>query len=96
MIIRVFRAQIHKGKEKQFEDFFFNTALPRMKKRPGCVSAMVGKPLDSSSNEYLMVMVWENVEAIKNFAGENWREARIDPAEVDLLKSTLVYHYEKV
>ena len=41
-----------------------------------------------------MMMVWRDLQALKEFAGENWQEAVIDPDEVHLLKEAHTYHYE--
>jgi len=94
MIIRVFRALVHPGKQPEFEQFFMNKALPNIKAQPGLVSVMVGEPIDTSPTEFLMVTVWQDVTALKGFAGEQWRNPVIDPDEVHLLKETFVYHYE--
>ena len=94
MLIRVFRALVHPGKQHEFEQFFMNKALPNIKAQPGLVSVMVGKPLDTSPAEFLMVTVWQDVNALKGFAGEQWQNPVIDPDEVHLLKETFVYHYE--
>ena len=96
MIIRVFRAIVHPGKQREFEQFFLNKALPKIKAQPGLVSVMVGKPIESSPAEFLMTTVWQDVNALKGFAGEQWQNAVIDPDEVHLLKETFVHHYEAV
>ena len=41
-----------------------------------------------------MLTVWRDLNALKEFAGENWREAVIHPDEAHLLKETHVHHYE--
>jgi quinol monooxygenase YgiN len=94
MIIRVFRAVVHSGKVNEFQRFFLNKALPTIKAQPGLVSVMVGTPIETSPTEFLMVMVWQDVNALKGFAGEHWQNAVIDPDEVHLLKETFVHHYE--
>lgn len=38
-------------------------------------------------------MRWRDLEAVKQFAGENWQTAVIDHEEARLLKETFVYHY---
>ncbi len=96
MIIRIYRAIVHEGKQQEFERIFLETALPALKAQPGLISATPGLPLESSPNEFLMVMHWKDLESIKRFAGENWQQARIDPDEAHLLKETYVYHYEAV
>jgi heme-degrading monooxygenase HmoA len=92
MIIRVFRPTIHPGKESEFESFLRDTAIPLMSQQSGLVAQHVGKPLESSSNEFLYVTVWEDVESIRAFAGERWQEAVITPDEEHLLKDTRIGH----
>ena len=79
MIIRVFRPTIHPGKEREFEAFLRDTAVPLVSRQSGLVAQHVGKPRDPSSTEYVYVTVWEGVESIRAFAGERWQEAVITP-----------------
>lgn len=94
MIIRVFRPTIHPGKEREFESFLRDTAVPLVSQQSGLVTQHVGKSRDSSSSEYLYVTVWEDVDSIRAFAGERWQEAVITPDEAHLLKETWIGHYE--
>ena len=94
MIIRVFRASVHPGKQREFHQFVLNKALPKIKANPGLVSVMFGEPIDSLSTGFVMVLVWQDLNALKGFAGEQWQNAVIDPDEAHLLKETFVYHYE--
>jgi heme-degrading monooxygenase HmoA len=94
MIIRVFRPTIHPGKERDFESFLRETAVPLVSKQSGIVAQHVGKPRDPSSTEYLYLTVWDDVASIRAFAGERWEEAVIAPEEEHLLKDTWIGHYE--
>jgi heme-degrading monooxygenase HmoA len=94
VIIRVFRPTIHPGKEREFEQFLRETAVPRVSQQSGIVAQHVGRPRDPSSTEYLYVTVWEDVESIRAFAGERWQEAVIAPEEEQLLADTWIGHYE--
>ena len=94
MIIRVFRPTIHPGKEREFESFLLETAVPLVSRQSGLVAQHVGKPRDPSSTEYVFVTVWEDVESIRAFAGERWQEAVIAPEEEHLLKDTWIGHYD--
>ncbi len=58
MIIRVFRARVHPGKQQQFEQFFLNKALPNVRAQPGLVSVMVGKPSEVTPNEFLIAALF--------------------------------------
>ena len=94
MIIRVFRPTIHPGKERDFESFLRETAVPLVSQQSGLVAQHVGTPRDPSSTEYLYVTVWEDVESIRAFAGEQWQDAVITPDEEHLLQETWIGHYE--
>ena len=94
VIIRVFRPTIHPGKEREFESFLQETAVPLVSQQSGLVAQHVGKSRNPSSTEYLYVTVWEDVESIRAFAGERWQEAVIAPDEEHLLKDTWIGHYE--
>ena len=94
MVIRVFRPTIHPGKEAEFESFLRDTAVPLVSRQSGIVAQHVGKPRDRSSTEFLYVTVWQDVESIRAFAGEQWQEAVIAPDEEHLLKDTWIGHYE--
>jgi heme-degrading monooxygenase HmoA len=96
VIIRIFRPTIYPGKEREFESFLRNTAIPLVSQQSGLIAQHLGKPRDPSSTEYLYVTVWENVESIRAFAGERWEEAVITPDEEHLLKETWIGHYEAI
>lgn len=93
VIIRVFRPTIHSGKEKEFESFLQETALPLMSQQSGIVAQHVGRSLDPSSTEYSYITVWKDIGSIQAFAGERWQEAVINPDEKYLLKHTWIQHY---
>jgi heme-degrading monooxygenase HmoA len=95
VIIRVFRPTIHPGKEQEFEAFLGETAVPLVSRQAGLVAQHVGRPCEpSATTEYVYVTVWKDVESIRAFAGEHWREAVITPDEEHLLKDTWIGHYE--
>jgi heme-degrading monooxygenase HmoA len=94
VIIRVFRPTIHPGKDRKFEAFLHDTAVPLVSQQTGLVAQHVGKPRNPSSTEYVYVTVWEDVESIRAFAGERWQEAVITPDEEHLLKDTWIGHYQ--
>jgi heme-degrading monooxygenase HmoA len=94
VIIRVFRPTIHPGKEREFEAFLRETAVPLVSRQPGLVAQHVGAPRDPSSTEFVYVTVWEDVESIRAFAGERWQEAVIEPEEEHLLEDTWIGHYD--
>ena len=94
MILRVFRAVVHDGKQGEFEDFVLNTALPLTRAQEGLVSVTVGLPRAESPNEFSMITVWRDLEALKGFTGESWNQAVVLPEEAHLLETSYLHHYE--
>jgi heme-degrading monooxygenase HmoA len=94
VIVRVFRPTIHPGKEAEFEAFLRDVAIPLVSQQSGLVAQHVGRPRDGSSTEFVYVTVWQDVESIRAFAGEDWEQAVITPDEEHLLKETWIGHYE--
>ena len=52
MIIRVFKPTIHPGKEREFEAFLRDTAVPLVSQQAGLVAQDVGRPREPSSMEW--------------------------------------------
>lgn len=96
MLMRVFQVTVHNGKEAEFRDFFENTALPMMQQQDGLVSITAGAPRPETPQECCMVMVWRDLEALKAFVGEDWRDAHIHSDEAELVKARRISHYEVV
>ncbi|WIY25102.1 antibiotic biosynthesis monooxygenase family protein [Parasedimentitalea psychrophila] len=96
MIIRIFQIVTRPGKEEEFGKFFHETAIPLMKGTKGIVSIIPGAPREESPREFSFVMVWENLEALKAFVGEDYTSPHIDPAEAELVESRSIKHYDLV
>ena len=49
MIVRVFRARVHPGKEDEFERFVIETGVPMVKAAEGCTHVTAGRAAGTSS-----------------------------------------------
>jgi heme-degrading monooxygenase HmoA len=94
MIIRVFRATVHDGKQDEFRTFFLETAVPLLSSQRGMLGLTVGWPMADSPTEFMMTTAWSDLESLKAFVGEDWAQAVIHPDEEHLLRETFVHHYE--
>ena len=94
MIVRVFRVEVFPEKRAAFETFFRDTAIPLVEAQPGIVSVTAGVPRKDGPDAFCMVMVWEDLEALKAFVGEDWNHAHIHPDEADMVKARTLYHYD--
>ncbi len=96
MIMRIFQVVTHPGKEREFSEFFHETAIPLMKGTEGIVSVLPGAPRPDSPREFSFVMIWKDLESLKAFVGEDYENPHIDPAEAKLVESRTIKHYELV
>ena len=96
MIIRIFQVVTRSGKEVEFGEFFHQTAIPLMKGTKGIVSVLPGTPRPESPREFSFVMVWKDMDSLKDFVGEDFANPHIDPAEAELVESRTIKHYELV
>jgi quinol monooxygenase YgiN len=93
MIIRLFRGQVKPEMLSSLDQVLSEVTIPLIKGRPGLVSYYVGKPMEPNPNEFLVLTVWTDLQALKAFAGERWQESVIPERMAALLKKAFVYHY---
>ena len=96
MIMRIFQVTTKPGKEENFSRFFHETAIPLMKSAKDLVRILPGAARAESPREFSFVMVWESLEALKAFVGEDYQSPHIDPAEAELVESRSIKHYDLV
>lgn len=96
MIMRIFQVVTRPGKEDAFSRFFHETAIPLMRRTKGLAAVLPGAARAGSPREFSFVMVWESLEALKDFAGEDYESPHIDPAEAELVESRTIKHYDLV
>jgi heme-degrading monooxygenase HmoA len=96
MIMRIFEVVTRPGKEEAFGRFFHDTAIPLMRGTKGIVSVLPGAARPESPREFSFVMVWEDLESLKAFVGEDYASPHIDPSEAELVESRSIRHYDLV
>jgi heme-degrading monooxygenase HmoA len=94
VIVRVFRAVVHQGKQADFEKFVREVAAPTVWEQGGVVAQYSGKPMESGATEFVFVSIWKDLESLKKYAGEDWKKSVLEPGEEHLLAKTSVDNYE--
>ena len=67
-----------------------------MQRTKGIAQVLPGAPRPDSPREFSFVMVWEDLESLKAFVGEDYATPHIDPAEAELVESRVIKHYDLV
>ena len=96
MIMRIFQVVVRPGKEQAFTTFFNETAIPLMKNTPGIVNVLPGAARAESPREFSFVMIWDSLDSLKAFVGEDYTSPHIDPAEAEIVESRTIRHYDLV
>lgn len=96
MIMRVFQVTAREGKEEEFRDFSYDTAIPLTKETEGIVQVLPGAPRPESPTEFSFVTIWKDMAALRAFVEEDCRTPHINPAEAELVASRSIKHYEFV
>jgi len=93
MIMRIFQVTTRPGKEAELGKFFHETAIPLMKSTKGIVNVLPGAPRAKSPREFSFIMIWESLNSLKAFVGEDYTSPHIDPVEAELVESRSIKHY---
>ena len=70
MIVRVFQAKALPGKAAELEQEIEHGSTALVEAQQGVVTYFAGRPIGSASDEFVMITVWEDLAAVKAFAGE--------------------------
>lgn len=98
MVIRTWRGQSQKEKAPEYFKHVTETVFPSLKTINGFKGAHVLKRNIDDKVEFLVVTLWESIEAIREFAGEDVETAVVEPAASAVLIEfdDYVKHYEHV
>ncbi len=94
MIIRVFQVQVQPGMHGDFEQMSREVVIPQLQAQAGLIHLYFGTPMKETPDAFLMITMWKDLESLKAFTGEQWREAVLAPGEAQMLKSSSVRHYQ--
>lgn len=77
-------------------DFLLNAGTKEYRETPGNISVKVWRKVESENCHFYTVTEWENIEAIKAFAGEDYEKAVYYPEDEGVLLEfeEKVQHYE--
>jgi heme-degrading monooxygenase HmoA len=97
-ITRIWHGWTTKENADSFERTLTNEAIPNIEKnRPsGCLSIQLLRKESANEVEFTTIMVFDSMEAVRQFAGEDYEAAHIDPEVKPLLLryDLRVAHYQ--
>jgi heme-degrading monooxygenase HmoA len=96
MIARVWHGATVPGDAAAYLDHLRTATLPELRAIDGHYGAYVLRQDDEAATEFIVITLWESVEAIRAFAGDNLERAVVPPAAAKLLRryDDRVVHYD--
>jgi heme-degrading monooxygenase HmoA len=81
MISRTWHGRVPAAKADAYHTYLLRTGLADYQSTPGNVGLLVERWVDDDVAHFLLTTVWDSLEAIKRFAGEDYELARYYPED---------------
>ena len=98
MILRMWHGRVPTAKAAAYREFLNARAIPDYRAVPGNISVQVLERREGDTAHFITLTVWEDVAAIRGFAGEDIDRAKYYPEDEAFLLEfePKVLHYEVV
>lgn len=98
MIARIWHGVTPSSKAEQYVDYLNETGIPDYRATEGNQGVYVLRRIEGSRAHFLLLTLWESLDAIKQFAGPDFERARYYPEDDEYLleRELTVDHYEVV
>jgi heme-degrading monooxygenase HmoA len=95
-IARIWRGRTLAAKADEYQAYLDSSGISRIRATPGNLGVTLLRRNDGGKTEFLVMSIWESVDAIKKFAGEDYQKAVILPRDREYLLEVEsdVLHYE--
>jgi heme-degrading monooxygenase HmoA len=94
MISRTWHGRVPLEKADAYQAYLLKTGVADYRETPGNQGVLVQRRLEGEAAHFTITTLWESIEAIKRFAGEQYELARYYPEDDDYLleRETYVVH----
>jgi len=96
MIARIWHGRTKIEDFEEYTEFMKSRAIPDYQNTEGFVKLTFLRKVDGNVGHFKLITFWENLEVIKNFAGEDFEKAKYYPEDAKYLLEfeEKVTHYE--
>jgi heme-degrading monooxygenase HmoA len=96
MLARIWHGIILAEKADEYLDYLNQTGIPDYRATPGNRGAFVLRRVDGERAHFLTISLWDSLESIKRFAGDDYERARYYAEDGKFLLEfeQTVAHYE--
>ena len=85
MIARHWHGVVPADKAKEYEQYVLGTGIADLKATPGNRGAWVLHRIDGQEAHFLVISLWDSMDAIRAFAGDDVERARYYPEDEEFL-----------
>lgn len=85
MIARIWHGKTNLENYEAYTDFLNRVAIPDYQKTPVFKGLSFLRNVGDNEGHFNLITYWENLEVIKNFAGEDFEKAKYYPEDDDFL-----------
>jgi heme-degrading monooxygenase HmoA len=85
MIARIWHGKTRIEDYETYTEFIKKTAIPDYSKTTGFVKLSFLRNIKDNEAHFTLITYWENLEVIKNFAGDDFEKAKYYPEDDDFL-----------
>jgi heme-degrading monooxygenase HmoA len=95
-VARLWRGRTLASKADEYQAYLFASGVPKIRETPGNLGVTVMRRADGKQTEFLVISIWESIDAIKRFAGKDYEKAVILDRDREYLLEVEpnVQHYE--
>ena len=96
MIARIWHGKTKSSDYEAYTNFIKAKAIPDYEKTEGFIKLTFLRRIEGAVAHFTLITYWENLDVIKNFAGEDYEKAKYYPRDKEYLLEfeEKVIHYE--
>ncbi len=96
MIARIWHGRTRAEDYEAYTEFLKERAIPDYRSTEGFVRLVFLRRIEGNEGHFTLITFWENLEVVKNFAGEDYEKAKYYPEDEGFLLEfeEKVEHYE--
>ena len=85
MIARIWHGKTHSEHYEAYTSFLRQTAIPDYEETPGFIGLTFLRRMQNREGHFTLITYWESIEVVKNFAGDNYHQAKYYPEDDSFL-----------
>lgn len=85
MIARTWRGAVPAERADAYHDYLLRTGIPDYRATAGNMGVYVLRRVESGVAHFMIVTLWESIEAVRRFAGDDPARARYYPKDAEFL-----------